>query len=290
MLQNRFLCDTQSMRGMLHMKGISVMPYAHVHPTWELYLCPGTVRQRSVINGVEYTYRYPCAILSKPYTVHSMSCLETDGTDYERFVFYFTDEEPSPFGKADGGCEQMRDAQGLLFSLTEEQAEYLCAILRSADDRRFPPTDGEWACLLAFVLSRLFDFCTDDAIIRVGSCGFYAQDVMRYISEHLSEPLGAEAIARQFAVSRSTLERDFKRGVGMTLHEFVEICRLHYAKRLLYKKQSLPLSEISTLCGFRNDSYFYAFFKKHVGLSPAEYRRMRDVYEGHRDESGQALC
>lgn len=290
MLQNRFFNDTSDQRGMLHMTGISMMPYAHVHPTWELYLCPRRVRQRSVINGGEYTYCYPCAILSKPYTVHAMSCMETEGTDYERFVFYFTEEMLSPHLEHRMPTLRMRDDPGLLLELTEEQAEYLCCILRQADDLRYPPTDGEWSLLLDFVLARLSDFCDEDKITRVGASGFYVQDVMCYIAQHLSEELGAASLARRFAVSRSTLERDFKRGAGMTLHEFVEVCRLNFAKQMLCRGEAMPLSELSALCGFRNESYFYAFFKKHVGLSPAEFRRMKDVYVGNLSKDGEELC
>ena len=78
---------------------ISVMLNTHVHPQYELYFCADNVRQKSVINGIEYTYKYPCVILSTPYTVHSMSCVEENADSYERYVFYFGEKTLQAFGE-----------------------------------------------------------------------------------------------------------------------------------------------------------------------------------------------
>jgi hypothetical protein len=67
----------------------SVMHHSHVHPQYELYFCTVDVEQLSVVNGVEYKYKYPCVIISSPYTIHSMSCTDPKSADYDRFVIYF---------------------------------------------------------------------------------------------------------------------------------------------------------------------------------------------------------
>ena len=83
MLLKGFLSDEGLDLKVTHMSGISIMYHSHIHMQWELYFCPENISQCSVINGESYTYKYPCAILTSPYSVHSMSCLETEGADFE---------------------------------------------------------------------------------------------------------------------------------------------------------------------------------------------------------------
>ncbi|MBQ9086175.1 MAG: hypothetical protein IJY47_03205 [Clostridia bacterium] len=49
---------------MEHERRSAIMPFVHIHPQYELYFCTDNVEQTSVINGVKYVYKYPCAILS----------------------------------------------------------------------------------------------------------------------------------------------------------------------------------------------------------------------------------
>jgi AraC-like DNA-binding protein len=258
-----------------HMIGASVMPYSHLHPKWELYFCPECVGQSAVINGVGYTFRHPCAILSKPYTVHSMSCVEDGFALFERFVFSFGEETVSSFGETLLPPAWLEDCQGMLFELTRGEANYLKQMLRLTMDGTYPATEPERELLLCFFVHKLFDFCAEDRITKVGSSAFYVQEVLRYLAEHIGEQVSADELAGMFAVSRSKLDRDFKQAVGMTVHEFSDICRLNFAKMLLRNKQKLSVGEIAERCGFRNETYFFAFFKKHTGVVPSEYRRRR---------------
>ena len=54
---------------------------------------------------------------------------------------------------------------------------------------------------------------------------------------------------------------------------YIEMCRLNQAKYLLNYNMEMSVGEIAALCGFENESYFFPFFKKAVGMTPAEYRR-----------------
>ena len=285
MIRKGFVSDMGVDLRIDHMTGVSVMPHAHLHPQWELYFCPESIEQVTVINGVESRFCHPCAILSKPYAVHAMSCHEEKGTYFERFVFYFGEKTVSAIGAALLPLSQMEDRQGMLFELDRGQALYLKQLLRLVMDESYPPTATERELVLGLFLNKLFDFCPADKITRVGTSAFYIQDVLRYLSEHLSTPTDAGTLARMFAVSRSKLDRDFKQAVGMTVHEFSDICRLNYAKMLLRNKGEMSVARISEACGFRNETYFFAFFKKHTGKSPAEFRRDRKRGDGRISEA-----
>ena len=66
---------------------------------------------------------------------------------------------------------------------------------------------------------------------------------------------------------------DFRDATGKTPHNFIDMCRINQAKKLLISKNNFSISEISSLCGFSSETYFFPFFQKHTGLSPSEYRR-----------------
>ena len=102
-----------------YMTAYAPMPYAHAHPKFELYFCPKTTKQRSIINGNEYVYDFPCVIISSPYTMHSMSSVEPGR--YERMVIYFGEHTLSQFGTRVNPARRLQDSPAYFFELTEKQ-------------------------------------------------------------------------------------------------------------------------------------------------------------------------
>ncbi len=266
-----FLVDFGSKQKILHNTKKSVMNHTHAHPHYELYVCTENVRQKSVINGTEYVYQYPCAILSTPYTIHAMSCEDPEAVTYEHYVFYFNSAMLNAFDPSLLPSRLLQRNIGLLFPLTLEQADFLQRLLSLCVNARQSMTEVERELLLMLLLNRLFIFCPEDKIIQVGTSSFYLQDVLQYIAEHLHAPIDVASVAEHFSVSRSKLDRDMKRYTGLTVHRVIELCRVNQAKYLLQYKDN-SVGEIAALCGFSEETYFFPFFKKHVGITPIEYR------------------
>jgi len=271
-----FLSDFGSQNRIVHNTKKSVMKHTHTHPHYELYICTDNVRQKSVINGMEYEYHYPCAILSTPYTIHSMSCEDEDAETYEHFVLYFSQGTLNEFGASLLPSRLTHRSIGLLFPLTVEQAASIKRILLLTEDPTAPMTEAERALMTGLVLNKLFDFCPEESIVQVGTSSFYLQDVLQYVAEHLRSSPNAEEIAKRFSVSRSKLDRDMKQYTGLTIHRLVELCRVNQAKYLLQYAKEYSVGEIAELCGFTEDTYFFPFFKKHTGVTPVEYRNYFD--------------
>lgn len=268
-----FLTNLKDQFRIDHWTGLAVMNHSHVHSLYELYLCIDNVKQKSVINGEEYEYHYPCAILSPPYTVHSMSCDDPADTDFERYVFYFGEELLISYREQLIPSDLNRANVGQLFPLTEEQAAYLRSVLKICYEENPHPTTAEQKSILIFLLNKIFDFCPKNRIIEVGLSSEYIGHLLRYIAEHFQETINAESIAKAFSISRSKLDRDFKCFTGITPHQFIEICRINHAKILLQKKDALSIKEIAEACGFESETYFFPFFKKCTGMTPMEFRQ-----------------
>ena len=94
--------------------------------------------------------------------------------------------------------------------------------------------------------------------------------VIRYITEHFSEPLTLEDIAAEFFVSKSYLNRHFKAYTNSTVYAYIMALRLTHAHRML--REGIPAVEAGRECGFSDYSTFYKAFKTQTGLSPQQFK------------------
>ena len=94
--------------------------------------------------------------------------------------------------------------------------------------------------------------------------------VIRYITEHFSEPLTLEDIAAEFFVSKSYLNRHFKAYTTSTVYAYIMALRLTHARRML--REGIPAVEAGRECGFSDYSTFYKAFKTQTGLSPQQFK------------------
>src|SRR5690606_32934508 len=78
-------------------------------------------------------------------------------------------------------------------------------------------------------------------------------------------------------VQRSGLpERSFKRrfahATGMSPLEYVHTLRLEEAKQML-ESGALPVEAIANEVGYEDPGFFSRLFRRHVGMTPAQYRK-----------------
>lgn len=269
MNMNAFLADNQCDISLNHWSSPAEMCFSHTHPQYEIYFCADNVEQKSVINGVEYRYKYPCVIISSPYTIHSMSCIDKNADRYERFVIYFDDNVISPFKNSFIPEGLLERNSGFMFKLSEDNAEYLKQFIIN-----FNPQDkNEMMLLLVAFLKKLISLSPIEDAVCIGKSSFYIQDILQYISEHFAEDISADTLSYKFLISRSKLDRDFKKCTGITVHAFIDMCKINQAKMLLKLFPEMSVADVSCACGFSSETYFFPFFKKNVGITPIEFRK-----------------
>ena len=92
-----------------------------------------------------------------------------------------------------------------------------------------------------------------------------------FIQDHISETeLTIDRLADALAVSRATLTRKVKANTGMTVNEYVRICRLKKAVELL-AENNYRINEVAYLVGYSSPSYFTLNFQKQFGKLPSEF-------------------
>jgi len=95
---------------------------------------------------------------------------------------------------------------------------------------------------------------------------------MQFISTHMNEPISATDVVAFSGKSRAYLFKKFQDELGISIGAYITECRLREAKSLL-RYTDKPLGEISSYLCFSSQSHFQNTFKKHYGITPAQYRR-----------------
>ena len=96
---------------------------------------------------------------------------------------------------------------------------------------------------------------------------------IRYMKEHLAEPLDLDRIAEVAAISKFHLVRVFDEITGTTPHHFLACLRVQRAKDLLLKSET-TITDVCLEVGYNSLGTFSKTFSELVGLSPQEFRRM----------------
>jgi transcriptional regulator GlxA family with amidase domain len=92
-----------------------------------------------------------------------------------------------------------------------------------------------------------------------------------WITEHLGDDLGTEALAGRVFMSERTFRRRFEFEIGMSPQKYVARARRLKAQGLL-EATSLNLAAVAKRCGFRSaDAMRYAFSNE-LDVTPSEYR------------------
>ncbi len=103
------------------------------------------------------------------------------------------------------------------------------------------------------------------------------QKAVKYIFEHLHDPLGRDEVAAIAGFSSCYLSTCFRKEMGITLNEFIQRARIGEAK-LLLTCTDYSISQIAYTLQFASCSYFCSCFKKFVGQTPIEYSHSSSTF------------
>lgn len=93
-----------------------------------------------------------------------------------------------------------------------------------------------------------------------------------YIEANLHHYFTLDTLARHAGISKSYLCKGFKQYYGNPPLDYAIKLRLQEAVELLHNAD-MNISEIALRCGYDDVFYFSKLFKKHLGSSPASYRK-----------------
>lgn len=94
--------------------------------------------------------------------------------------------------------------------------------------------------------------------------------ILQYITNHYKEPLTLSTIAEHFYHSKYHICTMFKKYVGVTVTEYINIRRIHCINDLI--RGGYSIHEACFAAGFHNYSNFYRVYTKHMGITPQQFK------------------
>ena len=94
----------------------------------------------------------------------------------------------------------------------------------------------------------------------------------RFIEENIRSDISIDQLASLVHLSKFYFVRLFKRLMGVSPYQYVQITRVNAAKKLLMAPD-LRINEIADAVGFSSATRFTKFFSEMTGMSPSEFRK-----------------
>ena len=97
-------------------------------------------------------------------------------------------------------------------------------------------------------------------------------EALRFLRDHCCDRINVDDVVREVPLSRSVLERRFRKIVGRSINSEIVRLRINRAIELL-TETALELKVVAQKAGFGTQSYMSAVFQAKVGKTPGSFRK-----------------
>jgi LacI family transcriptional regulator len=95
---------------------------------------------------------------------------------------------------------------------------------------------------------------------------------LRFIHDNRATPITIADVIEHVGISRRSLESRFRQTLKRSILSEIHNVRLDESKRLL-RESPMSITYVALSAGFITTTYFSEFFRKHVGITPRQYRK-----------------
>jgi len=104
----------------------------------------------------------------------------------------------------------------------------------------------------------------------------HADDKIRqteeYLREHFDRGLSIDRLAERIGMGPRNFIRRFKAATGRLPGAYIQMLRISAAKEML-EHGAASIQDVCAKIGYEDLAFFRSLFKRHAGMTPAEYRR-----------------
>ena len=253
----------QSSLSISHITGvIKDRPQSHIHDRCEIYVnLSGNVS--FMVEGQLYPVKRGSVIITRPLEYHH--CIYHDFSPHEHFWMLFdsTGNEAlfDVFFNRPAGTKN-------LINLSEQDTELLLDMCHALAHKKESSQLEHYRRFFDLISLISMSEPENNQNKKLPSELLLALDK---INEGFLSPMSIEKLARQCFISINTLERMFKKYLGVTPTVYIRKKRLSHAAAML--RRGFGVSFVATECGFSDVSQFISMFKKEFAQTPHRYKK-----------------
>lgn len=124
------------------------------------------------------------------------------------------------------------------------------------------------------LILRLITLQTPEQTHHISSGAKNYRKILSFLDGHLRQNLSTEEIAKGCCSSVSNLKKIFRKYSGMGIMQYYNEQRMILATQLI--KKDMKMSQIAEELGFQNQNYFTESFKRHMGMTPTQYKKLSE--------------
>lgn len=235
----------------------------HTHDRIELYyFISGNCKCN--VEGTQYILKPRDIAVIRPYESHMMRWKGDEA--YERVVLMVSPKFLEKFdtdGKIMSALSSRPAGTGNIFSSDTLNGTMLYDSIESINE------STSFAAAVARILLILTETCgSPRALDNLSRSDTLCARMIDYINENLYSAITIEQISNKFFISRSQINRLFKKNTGSSVYKYITTKRMYGAR--LRIKNGESIMSVATDCGHSDYSSFYRAYKGFFGVSPKD--------------------
>lgn len=267
--------------GISHQKGVQSDIKFHTHFHYEIFVFyNGDVKYAIGDNMYELE---PGDIVILDGSLMHRPFIFSDERFYERSIVQFSRDWIYPVLKALNAENLLEKFEEDHFAILRSQdlsqiehlEKHIQAIEECIRDSNADEDDVELSLELVYLLlkvDRLFNKVDSIKSEELGEKYEFVQEAVKYVQNNFQVSFNLDDVADDLNISKSYLVHLFKDLTGNTVMDYAMSYRLKQSMHMLAAYPDLTNKEICYRCGFKNESHFSRYFKKHIGITPKQFQ------------------
>lgn len=251
----------------------------HSHTFYELIYCPNSCGAEYLVGSERYRLQQGDIIFVPPGVSHRPLLNGRMEEPYKRYVLWLSVEFMQQYASLFPYSFSDKQTRASMLRTAGSDWEHLGELFRAGVEEAERQADGWEAAVIGNTMQLLTQIkrATDGQSART----LHAEQpqlldrITNYVEENYARPITIEEMAKHFYVSSSTVSHLFKQKLGVSFHRYLMQRRLIDAKTRIENGQRLE--EVAVQTGFSDYSGFYRSFRQQFGISPRQYRALREA-------------
>lgn len=230
----------------------------HCHLFYEIYyFISGDVDY--MVEGKTYHPAPKSILLLKPGSAHGV---KINREDYKRYSFHFM-PDIIPLEHRDILLSPFFEDK--IYYESVDLVDSFDAVLNAGELHK-NIRDIAVACKFECLLTEIFTLGIHKENKEVNPHS--AEKIVNYLNEHITENINLDELSNIFFISKSQLNRIFRKSMNITVGNYISLKRIHLARQLILEGASAEEAAISS--GYKDYSTFYRTYKKTMGYAPTQ--------------------